>query len=67
MRPLAQRFVPAAAAICGRHGVRFVDLGSSPQFAASDWLFVDTAHLSDAGHRALAAAVGPLLDPPTPR
>jgi hypothetical protein len=47
--------------------VRFVDLGSSPQFAASDWLFVDTAHLSDAGHRALAAAVGPLLDPPTPR
>jgi hypothetical protein len=63
IKPLAQRFVRAAGPICERHGVRFVDLGSSPEFAVADWLFVDTTHLSDAGHRALAGAVGPLLQP----
>ena len=36
----------------------------SPEFAVPDWLFVDTTHLSDAGHRALARAVGPLLGRP---
>ena len=40
--------------ICSRVGMKYFDLNEAPALQLPDWLFVDRAHLTDAGYDAVA-------------
>lgn len=40
--------------ICSRVGMKYLDLNESPALQQPEWLFVDRAHLTDAGYDAVA-------------
>ena len=54
---LLARIVEASKTLCPKHGIQFVDISESRHFNTPEWLFVDTGHMSDAGHVALANAI----------
>ncbi len=54
---LAKLFRKDARSLCEKHGIAFVDMDEAPHFQTNEWLFVDPAHMNDAGHRVLAAIV----------
>ncbi|MCX6535770.1 MAG: hypothetical protein NT119_04345 [Actinobacteria bacterium] len=40
--------------ICSRVGMKYLDLNEAPELQQPEWLFVDRAHLTDAGYDAVA-------------
>jgi len=40
--------------ICSRVGIKYLDLNEEPDLQRPDWLFVDRAHLNDAGYDTVA-------------
>lgn len=60
-RAFVRAFVKQARAICERHRVTFIDVSQHPEFMTPAWLFIDGAHMNDAGHRALARVIAGAL------
>ncbi len=54
---IVKMFINEGRKICDRHGVTFVHAADNPEFKVKDWLFVDGAHMTDAGHKALAQVI----------
>jgi hypothetical protein len=50
-------YIADVSRICREQAIPFVDLNQTPAMAQPDWLFVDRAHLTDAGYRRAAEAV----------
>ncbi len=50
LRPLYSRFSSDAAAICERWNVAYLDCNQDPRLREHNWLFIDRAHMTDAGH-----------------
>ena len=40
--------------ICSKVGMKYLDLNEAPEFQRPEWLFVDRAHLTDAGYDTVA-------------
>ena len=40
--------------ICSKVGMKYLDLNESPELQRPEWLFVDRAHLTDAGYDTVA-------------
>ncbi|MGW2987170.1 IopA [Streptomyces goshikiensis] len=49
------------AAVCARRGISFLD--ASALLGGDEWLFIDQAHITDAGNKRLAAAISGMLTP----
>jgi hypothetical protein len=56
-KAFAKSFTLSAEKICTRHNVKFVNVAEAPEFMTRDWLFLDGAHMTDAGHDALARVI----------
>lgn len=51
------RYFADIAAACREFHVPFCNLNLAPEFASSEWLFVDRVHLTDLGHERAAQAL----------
>lgn len=58
-----RQFRDAVGALCARNGVRFIDMNArlSEGLYRDRWLFVDRAHLTDAGCEAAAEIIGEVI------
>jgi hypothetical protein len=60
-RVVASNFARQADVICRRHRVTFLNVAEHPEFQGPEWLYIDGAHMTDAGHRALGRVISRYL------
>ena len=49
-----KRYSQDLKTICSKVGMKYLDLNEAPEFQRPEWLFVDRAHLTDAGYDTVA-------------
>ena len=49
-----KRYSQDLKTICSKVGMKYLDLNDAPEFQRPEWLFVDRAHLTDAGYDTVA-------------